>query len=644
MTATLSDTLEQARSEGLILPSTLQNIRLFLSRPDITSWALESLEELVKSKAWGEINDRFYKTLSFGTGGIRGRTMGKIVTRAEQGSGISQRPDHTAIGTQMVNDWTIRAATQGLLLYLAQYFKTPHPILVFSHDTRLFSRHFAELAADTAREMGAHVYLFGADRSTPELSFAIRYLHAHAGAMITASHNPPHDNGYKAYFNDGGQLVEPHASGVMELVSKLQMGQDIHSLQNLRPEAAGKITLIGKEIDEAYLQSLERTVLKHDLLKTYAPRIIFTPLHGTGVHMIPQILKRFDIECAIEPEQATADGFFSTLLSPNPESPKAFEKALELAKKYPADLILATDPDADRMGACILDSNGKYQHLTGNQIGSILAAYRLETLFSRGILNSKNAAHAAIIKSFVTTDLQKSIAKKWNVRCIETLTGFKYIAAKMQAYEKAAGERHAGDSADIWRQKLLQKSTCYIFGAEESYGFSVSDEVRDKDANAAALAMVEAAAYARSRKMNLLEYLDTLYLEHGLYLEKTTTLTFEGAEGAALIQKLLKSYTQNPPSLLSNLTLIRLQNFADETILDPDGEEIPKELMLVFHLENNFRMVVRASGTEPKIKFYFFGYMHVESKVELEPAKEALTQKLNQLWSEVELDAQKRVS
>jgi phosphoglucomutase len=315
---------------------------------------------------------------------------------------------------------------------------------------------------------------------------------------------------------------------------------------------------------------------------------------------------------------------------------------VELAKEEQADLVFATDPDADRMGVAVKNRDGEFEMLTGNQIGSILAAYRLERMFAKGILNKENANRAAIIKTFVTTDLQKAVAEAYGVKCVETLTGFKYIGEKLNDYEKAAGGR-SNTPPEKWREKRLEKSTFFVFGGEESYGYSGSDDVRDKDANAAVLMCAEVASYAASFDMNLLEYLDQIYLRYGFYWEKLGTLTFEGAEGAEKIKKLLQNYKQKPPTTWNNFKVNRIQNFSEEKFSDVDGKLIPSELMYMFHLDSNYRIAVRASGTEPKIKFYFFGCSKVEDELELANAKDALKQSLEDLWKYTQKDVEARV-
>ncbi|MFQ3670070.1 MAG: phospho-sugar mutase [Verrucomicrobiia bacterium] len=631
--------VERAVGEKTLLAVAGENVRRYLDRPDLAEWERASLEELVEGGEWRELNDRFFRTLAFGTGGLRGRTIGRVTTAAERGKPTELgRPEHPAAGTNVMNDFNVGRAVRGLVAYVRKAFPGERPSLVVSHDTRHFSREFAELAADLVREMGGRCYLFGEDRSTPELSFAVRYLRAHAGAMITASHNPPHDNGFKVYFSDGAQVVEPAASGIIAEVNAVR-----GPLGSEERGEGGEVVTLGAEVDEAYMKALAGTVLEPEVIREQAGgfSLVFTGIHGTGSRIAPEILRRFGFRFSEVESQRVGDGRFPTVTSPNPENAEALERAIAQAREEGAEVVLATDPDADRMGVAIRDRGGEFVLLSGNQIGSLLGSYRLERMRAKGWITDQNAAHAALIKTFVTTDLQKALASAHGVKCIETLTGFKYIGAKLLEYEQAAGGRGDLDDA-AWRERLLERSTFFVFGGEESYGYLTGDFARDKDANAAVLALAEAAAFARAEGKTLLEVLDELYLRHGVYLERLGTLTFEGAEGAARIQRLMQSFKAEPPQELGGRALERAVNFEDDPQVDGDGKPIPRELMLLFYFAGGARMAVRASGTEPKIKFYFFVRREVGSAEELPGVKAAAKAELEGFWDEVRRMAEQR--
>jgi phosphoglucomutase len=634
----LALTLEAAVKAGHLLAASRENMIFLLEKAGASPVDAAAVRELAERGQWTELNDRFYQTLKFGTGGLRGRTIGRVVAEAERGTGTDAQPQHPAAGTNTMNEFNVSRATQGLVNHLKQAFAGEAPRVVIAHDTRYFSRRFAELAAAVVARMGGVAFLFDRERSTPELSFAVWHLGAQAGIMLTASHNPPHDNGFKAYYADGGQLVEPEASAIIAEVMKIQSAQ---------PEAAahpGRVESIGAAVDQAYLDGLATLVLEPELLRgqSGALKMVFTPIHGTGIQSVPAILERFGIRPSVVAAQAAPDGGFPTVKSPNPENAEALALAIEQGRAEGADFIAGTDPDADRMGVAVRNAAGEFEILTGNMIGSVLAAYRIERLKAQGVLTASNSGRACLIKTFVTTDLQKSIAQAHGLKCVETLTGFKYIGAKLKEYEAAAGGRGGMDHR-TWRQSLLEQSTFFVFGGEESYGYSGGDYVRDKDANAAVLMFTEAAAWAKSQGMTLLDYLDQLYVRHGLYLEKLGTLTFEGAEGAAKIKRLLQSYKDQPPRSLGGRRVERVQNFAEEDIVDADGRMIPKELMLMFHAEGGTRVAVRGSGTEPKIKFYFFGRSVVPDAAGLTVAKLALRKSLDALWEETQADVKQRV-
>jgi phosphoglucomutase len=631
--------IARAAAEGLLLESARRNILLLLNRPDCAGWERASVAELASCGKWGELNDRFYQRLEFGTGGLRGRTIGKIVTHAETGKGTGEVPEFPAAGTNTMNFFNVAITTRGLVSYLLSRFPGEAPRVAISYDTRHFSPAFSSLAAQIVANTGGTAYLFEDVRPTPELSFAVRRLDAQAGIMITASHNPPHDNGYKVYFADGGQIVEPHASAIIEAVRAAQQGQ------GEAPAGAGQVVKIGAEMDADYLAAVEETVIRRDLLERQAPnlKVVYTPIHGTGIKAVPQALRAAGVEPLLVEEQATCDGRFPTVKSPNPENREALAMAVDLGRRQGADAVLATDPDCDRMGVAVRNAEGDYEYLNGNEIGSAIAEYRLSQLFASGVLNAANASHAAIIKTFVTTDLMKSIAEAYGVRCIETLTGFKYIGAKLLEYETAAGGRH-GASHDGWRARLLEKSTYSVWAAEESYGYLAEDYVRDKDAAGAALAFVELLAYARESGITLPEFLNRIYLKHGYYAARLGTLTYEGESGAAKIAALLESYDSEPPAEWAGRRVIDIRNFGAQDIMDADGKLLPRELMLVFRLAGGASVTTRASGTEPKIKFYFSVSEPVASPDELAAKKTSVGRALDDLWAFTQADAEARLA
>ena len=509
---------------------------------------------------------------------------------------------------------------------------------MIAHDPRFFSKEFAELAAKVAAENGCDAFVFDGPRSVPELSFAVRYLRANAGIVITASHNPPHDNGYKVYFGDGAQVIDPHASGIIAKVNAITT----ESFMPLSKEQQGKVTIVGKNIDQAYMHRLETLILDPRMIReAKSLRIVYTPLHGTGSVIIRPMLNRLGFNFKVVPEQDCFDGRFPTVKSPNPEYGEALTMAINLAEKENADLVAATDPDCDRMGVAVRTRDGKMKLLTGNQIGSLLAWYRIKTLFDKGVLNKTNAARAVIIKTFVTTDLQNAIAGHYGVRCVETLTGFKYIGAKLAKYEGEIPEHLRRSYADLaeseTRRLRLAYSSFYIFGGEESYGYSGADFVRDKDGNGAVIMFCEVAAYAKSRGQTVDELLDEIYSQFGYFAEKTSSLVFEGAEGANKIASLMKSYTTNPVREINRLKVANFKNFETDEIRDVEGDPIPKTKMLMLELEDGTRIAVRPSGTEPKIKYYLFARRRPESEKftdeDLDRIKAEVEKHLENLWN-----------
>ncbi len=642
-----SEVIARAVTDGRLLDSAAKNIEALL-QGSTSPLYLRVVEELCQSDAWDELNDRFYKTLAFGTGGLRGRTIGKVVTRAERGNATdADPPQHPCVGTNAMNFYNIGRATRGLVAYLHDWFAKQSlagkPKIVIAHDTRFFSKEFTALAAKIAAENGADACVFDGPRSTPELSFAVRYLRANAGIVITASHNPPHDNGYKVYFEDGAQVVEPHAGGIIARVNAIES-------ESYAPHPQpGQVVTLGSAIDDAYMNRLETLVIDPELVrKAKDLRIVFTPIHGTGGVIIKPMLQRLGFSFCVVEEQDQFDGRFPTVVSPNPENAEALKLGIELATQEKADLVIATDPDCDRMGVAARTASGEMKLLTGNQIGSLIAFYRAQAFFARGILNKENAPRGVIIKTFVTTDLQKAIAEHYGLRCVETLTGFKYIGAKLGKYERAlqSGEDYRDLPEEETRRRRLAHSSFYIFGGEESYGYSGADFVRDKDGNGATIMFCEVAAYAKSRGLTIDALLDDVFATFGYFQETNGSMTFEGAEGASRIKRLLESYHSDPPNEMLGSRVAAVKDFEKEKFHDVEGDIIPKEKMLIFELEDRTRIAVRASGTEPKIKYYLFAQRRPAdgklSATELARAKSKVGQRLELLWKWLQQDAQKR--
>jgi len=655
MTADLADVnarIKQAVADGQLIESSAKNIRTLLEGAGSDIY-FRSVKELVDAAEWQELNDRFYQTLAFGTGGLRGRTIGKIVTTAERGNAREgERPEFPCVGTNAMNFFNINRATRGLVAYLQDWSRrrgiSTKPKLVIAHDPRFFSKEFAELAAKVAAENGCDAFVFDAPRSVPELSFAVRYLRASAGIVITASHNPPHDNGYKVYFDDGAQVIDPHANGIIAKVNAITT----ESFTPLSKEQQGKVTVVGKNIDQAYMHRLETLIVDPRMIReAKSLRIVYTPLHGTGSVIIRPMLNRLGFKFQVVPEQDRFDGGFSTVKSPNPEYGEALTMAINLAERENADLVAATDPDCDRMGVAVRTRDGKMKLLTGNQIGSLLAWYRIKTLFDKGVLNKQNVARAVIIKTFVTTDLQNAIADYHGVRCVETLTGFKYIGAKLANYERAIPEQLRRSYTNLaeseTRRLRLAYSSFYVFGGEESYGYSGADFVRDKDGNGAVIMFCEVAAYAKSRGQTIDQLLDEIYSQFGYFAEKTSSLVFEGAEGANKIASLMKSYTTDPVREIHGLKVANFKNFETDEIRDVEGDPIPKTKMLMLELEDGTRIAVRPSGTEPKIKYYLFARRRPEGEKftgpDLDRIKAEVEKHLENLWNWLRTGAESRL-
>ena len=648
-----SDVIQEAGERGDLLPSTVDNLEAWITGDFLQDWASDSIGELIENEEWTELNNRFYQSLKFGTGGIRGRTIGEVVAPTERGGAAEgEPPRYAAVGSNNLNDFNVVRATLGLFHYTQQHqratgqFETPK--LVIAHDVRHFSRHFSELAASTWCRAGGQAFLFEGPRSTPQLSFTVRHCKAHAGVVITASHNPPHDNGFKAYFGDGGQVVSPHAEGIVEAVESLSLSDlPVYFEKNLEPV----VTLPGA-VDAAYEEALLENVLDPEVFTKAKPKVVFTPIHGTGAIQSVPALQRLGLDVIEVEPQSIPDGSFPTVASPNPENAEALQLGMEKAEATGADIVIGTDPDADRMGLAVRDGGGKLVLLTGNQIGSVLAEYRIQSLKEGGILPEEGTPKAALIKTFVTTPLQAAIAEGHGLKLIDTLTGFKFIGEKLQDYEEEMKEKlmeEEGLAIDYDRTALwtraeleLEYSTFYVFGGEESYGYLANDRVRDKDANAAVLMVCELVAYLKTQGVTLPDFLDSLYLEYGYFSEGLINLYYEGAAGSQKIRNILESYRNHPPDILNGQEVTRFLDFGKEEMRDADGKAIPKQDFFVLEFADGYRYAVRGSGTEPKIKFYLFAREEVEEPEDLAGVKAEAAKKLKALGEAIETDARKR--
>ena len=500
------------------------------------------------------LEDAFYRNLEFGTGGLRG-IMG--------------------VGTNRMNKYTVGMATQGLANYIKAHVKGAASVCI-SHDSRNNSRLFAEISAEVLSNNGIKVFLFESLRPTPELSYSIRLKKATAGIMVTASHNPKEYNGYKVFWEDGGQITAPVDKDIVNEVGKITDPADVR-FQPVAGEPKAPIEIMGAEVDECYLKDQLSLMLSPDAVKKHADlKIVYTPLHGCGVKLMPEALKRIGFTNIIHvPEQEVPDGNFPTVASPNPEEPAAMAMALAKADETGADLVLATDPDADRLGIAVRNDEGKMVQLTGNQTWGFLTYYILRRWKELGKLNGKQY----IVKTIVTSELLAAIAKNYGVKCYNVLTGFKYIA-------------------EI--QKKQEGKTEFVCGGEESYGFNLGGFVRDKCAQVAGCAVAECAAWAAEQGLTLWQLLQKVYKEYGLYVEKMVYIVRKGKTGAEEIQKIMADYRACPPKEIAGSPLAKVIDYNK-----PEETGLPKSNVLQFFNQAGDVVSVRPSGTEPKIMFYF---------------------------------------
>lgn len=543
-----------------------ENYQTWKDNPELAADLKAELDQLADNQE--ALEDAFYEPLSFGTAGMRG-VLG--------------------VGINRMNIYTVRQATEGLATFMDTLDdETKQRGVAISYDSR---HHSQEFAFDAARVLGAHgipTFVFESLRPTPELSFTVRHLHTYAGIMITASHNPKQYNGYKIYGEDGAQMPPKESDMITKYIRQVK---DIFGVKVADKDALiedGTLKIIGDEVDKAYLEEVNQVTINHELVAEEGKtmKLIFTPLHGTGAMLGEKALKQAGFEnFTMVPQQAEPDPEFSTVKKPNPEDPAAFDLAIELGKKEGADLLIGVDPDADRLGAAVRQPNGEYKLLTGNQIAAILLNYILTARKDAGTLPS----NAVAVKSIVSSEFATKVAANFNVKMINVLTGFKFIAEQIKNFE-------------------ADGSHTFMFGFEESYGYLIRPFVRDKDAIQSLVMLAEVAAFYKKQGMNLYDGLQELFKKYGYFAEKTIALTFDGVEGAKEIEDLMTKFREESPKEFAGYKVVALEDFEKSTKTNADGTaeeiKIPKSNVLKYLLEDGTWIAVRPSGTEPKIKFY----------------------------------------
>jgi phosphoglucomutase len=565
-----------------------------LIQQNITKWLEGNIDESAKETIRTlqvedptALADAFYRNLEFGTGGLRG-IMG--------------------IGTNRINKYTIGMATQGFANYLKSSFPDTEVKIAIAHDSRNNSRTFAEITANVMAANGIKVFLFESLRPTPELSFTIRQLQCQAGVVCTASHNPKEYNGYKAYWNDGGQLVPPHDENVIKEVEKINSVDEVNW-----SGGEDKISIIGIDMDEAYYQMVKGLSVYPDVIsRQHDLKIVYTPIHGSGIKLVPEILKRFGFtNVNLVEEQIVPDGNFPTVFYPNPEESEAMAFGLSKAKAIGADILLGTDPDADRVGIGVKDHEGNWVLLNGNQTAVLAFNYMIEARKAKGI----NQPNDMVIKTIVTTDMIDVFAAKNNINCYNVLTGFKWIAELIK--EKEATEN-------------------YIIGGEESYGLMIGDKLRDKDAVSAVALLCEMAAYEKDKGKSLFDKLIELYLEYGFYKEHLISITKKGMDGQQQIAAMMETFRNNPPAQLAGIEVAHLLDYDMQTAKNIQTGEVtkinlPKSNVLQFLLTDGSKISARPSGTEPKIKFYFSVNTKLPNKESFNEVNQQLGDKIKQI-------------
>lgn len=545
-----------------------EQYQAWLNNPYFDADTKEELKSIANDDK--EVKERFYKDLEFGTAGLRG-----II----------------GAGTNRMNIYTVRKATQGLANYILQKGFQSKGVAI-AYDSRRMSPEFANEAALCLAANGIKAYIFESLRPTPELSFAVRRLGCIAGINITASHNPPEYNGYKVYWEDGAQITPPHDKGIMDEVQRVTDYNTVKTMDQEAAKAAGLYEVIGAELDDAYMEELKKQVIHWDAIQAAGKdlKIVYSPLHGTGNIPARRVLKELGFEQVyVVKEQELPDGEFPTVSYPNPESEEAFELGLKLAKEVDADLVLATDPDADRLGVYVKDSkSGEYKVLTGNMSGCLLEEYELS---QRKAVNGELPKDGAVVSTIVTTNMAGTIAKSYGLRFIEVLTGFKFIGQQILGFEQSG-------------------VGTYLFGFEESYGCLIGTHARDKDAIVATMALCEAAAYYKTQGKTLWDAMTDMYEKYGYYKDDIQSITLKGIEGLAKIQEILETLRNEPPVEIAGYKVLKARDYKADTIKDLASGEVtttglPSSNVLYYDLTDDAWLCVRPSGTEPKVKFYY---------------------------------------
>lgn len=572
--------------------SAQKNAQQWLDSNSIDSSTKDIIKDMMLNNI-EQFNESFYRNLEFGTGGLRG-IMG--------------------IGTNRMNQYTVAMATQGFANYIIESNPNKEIKAVISFDNRNNSKEFAQITARVMAANGFKVFLFKELRPTPELSYAVRYFGCDAGVMLTASHNPKDYNGYKAYWNDGGQLVSPHDTLVIEKVMKITDYSQVKIQENL-----DNITILEKSFDDKYLEEVLKLSLNPQIINKHSDiKICYTPLHGTGITLVPKALEMYGFKnINIVSEQAIIDGNFPSCKSPNPEEHSAMELGIKLAKEIDADILLATDPDADRVGIAVKDQCNEFILINGNQTATVLTYYILKTLKE----TSRLKGNEYTIKTIVSSELIKKVSESFGVKNYDVFTGFKFIADKILQ---------------------LEGKEKYICGGEESYGFSIGDFVRDKDAVSACCMIAEVCAWAKEQGKTFFDILLDIYLEYGFFKEELISITKQGKQGAEEIQNMMLVFRENPPKTLIGLEVVRIKDYQKQLNIDlknntEEALDFPKSNVLQFFLEDGSKVSVRPSGTEPKIKFYFGVYNKLHSIEDYPELLKKANEKISRIIGELGL-------
>jgi phosphoglucomutase len=660
------DVLEEKKSAGVISEDAFNNVKVWYQLGEKFPKRFKlGIEELIQKELWEDLNNRFFKNISFGTGGIRGRSIENNILKEEYvTSNETKLPKYPAIGSNCFNEIVVIRTTMGLFSYIQKSKKKSFkenkkvinnnktPLLIVAYDTRWFSKYFSRIITKTWINLGGKVYLFKGPRPTPQLSFTVKNIKADSGIIVTASHNPFFYNGYKVYLKDGGQISSYELKNLLNEISKINLSFIKPSiLKKHKKDLKSDYSYISYKVEKEYVKNVKKAIIDYKLIKNNSEKIVFTSIHGTSKIHIPKLLKDIGYRFYQVPSQKKFDPLFSTVSVPNPEILSSFKEGIKIAKKFDIKYIISSDPDGDRIGLVVANKKNKFKLIPGGLLGSLLAEYRINKMKELNWIPKDGTKKSVLIKTFVTSPMQEKIAKKHGIRIVNTLTGFRWIAEKIKDYENLLNKKMENcNNFDLINSnqrrisKIYQKYSNYcILGSEESCGYLSGVSIRDKDAHGSTLMICELLSFLKSKKIKFFDYINKFYLKYGFFKEKQFIINCPGESGFKMINKLIKFYNEEKLPNFSNFSKVeKFYNFNNKNFIDSDRKIIQKDNFFIIRFKNNYSYAFRPSGTEPKLKFYIFANEIVLNKKDLKEKKRLSKHKINKIKEIIKHDLLKK--